>query len=261
MRSPFMAALLNPLNLAILALAVIFGLCAAWWLFPLGLIVWAVMFVLTYRNPGLQLDQQIQSRSPLAQRFQKPFDRIQRAQISLFNNLNSAQPSVRRSLQPIQDAVNQLTDKAYRLCLQMTALQNYYLVTKSSRDYEGELFVNKVKIDNATDPATRRDYEESRTKLEEQANNFRQISTLLDRVEAQLSNISGTIDNALADVIRLQALRPEEIDKELPALLQPIQTQTEQLAVFEKEAASSKILNAQSIAAPWRPHLQQFRFL
>ncbi len=40
MHSPTFDALLHPLNLATLALAAAAGLCAAWWLFPLGLLVW-----------------------------------------------------------------------------------------------------------------------------------------------------------------------------------------------------------------------------
>jgi len=242
MRSPFKVAFLNPLNLAILILSITFGLCAAWWLFPVGLILWTIMFLRVYRDPALRLDQTIQERTALVQRFQKPFDRIQRGQISLFNNLRSARPEARQSLQPLQDVVNTLTDQAYNLCLRMTALQNYYLVTKNNRDFEGELFVLKVKIDNATDEGTKKDYEESRRVLEEQANNYRQISILLDRVDSQLSSVSSTIDMVLVDVIRLlQSLQPEDIEKGLPALLQPIQAQSEQLSRFEKEAASSKI--------------------
>ena len=242
MRSPFKVAFLNPLNLAILILSITFGLCAAWWLFPVGIILWTIMFLRVYRDPALRLDQTIQERTPLVQRFQKPFDRIQRGQISLFNNLRSARPEARQSLQPLQDVVNTLTDQAYNLCLRMTALQNYYLVTKNNRDFEGELFVLKVKIDNATDEGTKKDYEESRRVLEEQANNYRQISILLDRVDSQLSSVSSTIDMVLVDVIRLlQSLQPEDIEKGLPALLQPIQAQSEQLSRFEKEAASSKI--------------------
>ena len=241
MRSSLKVAFFNPLNLAILILAVIFGLCAAWWLFPVGLIVWGVMFTKVYRDPALRLDQTIQSRTPLVQRFQKPFDRIQRGQISLFNNLHYAKPEARQSLQPLQNAINSLTDQAYNLCLRMTALQNYYLVRKNNRDFEGESFVLKVKIDNATDEKTRKDYEESRRVLEEQANNFREISVLLDRVEAQLSSVSSTIDMVLADAIRLQSLPAEEIEKGIPRLLQTIQAQSEELSEFEKEAASSNI--------------------
>ena len=43
MRSPFLTALLHPLNLAVLVLSVLAGLVAAWWLFPLGLLFWLVM--------------------------------------------------------------------------------------------------------------------------------------------------------------------------------------------------------------------------
>jgi hypothetical protein len=139
MRSPVLIVFLNPLHLATLALAVAFGLCAAWWLFPVGLVVWASMFVLAYRDPALQLDQIVQSRSPLAQRFQKPFDQIQRAQVSLFNNLRPARPKVRQSLQPLQESINRLTEQAYHLCLQMSALQNYYLITKWSSRLEREV--------------------------------------------------------------------------------------------------------------------------
>jgi hypothetical protein len=99
--------------------------------------------------------------------------------------------------------------------------------------------VLKVKIDNATDEGSRNDYEESKRVLQEQANYFHRITILLDRVEAQLSSVSSTIDMVLVDAIRLQALQPEDIDKGLPALLQPIQVQSEQLSRFEKEAASS----------------------
>ena len=241
MRSPLLTAFLNPLNLAMLALAAAAGLCAAWWLFPLGLLVWAVMFMQVYRDPSLQFSQVIHSRAPLAQRFQSLFDRIERSQISLFNNLASAKPNVRSILQPLQEAVNQLTDQSYQVCLRMTTLQNYYLVTKTNRDLDGELFNQKVKIDNATDEATKHEYEESRKALEEQVKNFHSIGALLDRVEAQLTNVSSTLDSVMADTLRMQMLKPEDIARELPAVLQSIQAQSTQLASFIQEAASSKI--------------------
>jgi hypothetical protein len=112
---------------------------------------------------------------------------------------------------------------------------------KNNRDFEGESFVMKVKIDNSTDEKTRKDYEDSRRILEEQADNFRNISILLDRVEAQLSTVSSTIDMVVVEVIRLQTLQAEDINKGLPALLQAIQAQSDQLSAFEKEAAGSSI--------------------
>jgi hypothetical protein len=35
------------MNLAMLGLAIAAGLLAAWWLLPVGLIVWAIMMILT----------------------------------------------------------------------------------------------------------------------------------------------------------------------------------------------------------------------
>ena len=48
-RSPWLTALINPLNLAMLALAVAAGLCAAWWLLP-GL--WAVLYMIALPYTG-----------------------------------------------------------------------------------------------------------------------------------------------------------------------------------------------------------------
>jgi hypothetical protein len=52
MRSPLLTALFHPLNLTTLAVAVAAGLCAAWWLFPLGLLVWLIMVVGVARDPA-----------------------------------------------------------------------------------------------------------------------------------------------------------------------------------------------------------------
>ena len=240
MRSPLLLAFLNPLNLAMLALTVAAGLCSAWWLFPLGLLVWGMMFFTLYRDPGMQLDQVIGARVTLAARFQKPFDQIQRVQVSLFNSLTSSKPGVRSALQPIQESVNQLTEQAYRLCERMTVLENHRLVTKSNRDFEGELFVLKTKLDNTTDPVARRDYEESKKALEDRMRNFKALTTLLDRVEAQLASIFNTLDNTLTESVRLQVKREDEIRTELPKLLQPIQVQSAQLTAFEDEAARAQ---------------------
>ncbi|NDJ52516.1 MAG: hypothetical protein GYB68_05435, partial [Chloroflexi bacterium] len=80
-QSPFVVALAHPLNLAMLGVSLVSGLIAAWWLFPIGLLLWLVMVYTVSRSPALQLNFQMSSRDPLAQRFQKYFDRIQRTQV------------------------------------------------------------------------------------------------------------------------------------------------------------------------------------
>ena len=69
MRSPTLSALFNPLGIATLAMSVAAGLCAAWWLFPLGLVIWGVMVYGLATDPALRRLQMMQSRAPVAQRF------------------------------------------------------------------------------------------------------------------------------------------------------------------------------------------------
>jgi len=238
MRSPLVVAFLHPINLAALALAVVAGLCAAWWLFPVGLLAWLLMFLITYRDPALRFYQVLHSRLALAQRFQKPFDRIERAQIQIFNQINSTRRLVKRHLEPVLERVNKVADQAYQLRVRMTALQNYYLVTKANRDFDGELFVQQVKIDNAPDEVTRRGYEEAQKSLAEVRDNFRQIEVLLERVETQLLNVHSTLEQTMAETLRLQMLEPENIREQVPRLLQLLEDMAQQLAAFEQEEAS-----------------------
>jgi len=54
MQPPYLDALRHPLNLAVLALAVAAGLCSAWWLFPVGLVVWGIMVVVHAHDLALR---------------------------------------------------------------------------------------------------------------------------------------------------------------------------------------------------------------
>ena len=55
----------------------------------------------TSRDASLQFNYRMQSREPLAQRFQRYFDRIERSQVGVFNSLSSAPARTRRALQPV----------------------------------------------------------------------------------------------------------------------------------------------------------------
>jgi hypothetical protein len=54
-RPPLLTALLNPVNIAMFALTVAAGLCSAWWLAPVGFVLWLVMVVIIARDPGVQI--------------------------------------------------------------------------------------------------------------------------------------------------------------------------------------------------------------
>ncbi len=56
MRSPslWVSAFTDRMNLATLGIAIAAGLLAAWWLLPVGLIVWGIMVIITAKATAAQ---------------------------------------------------------------------------------------------------------------------------------------------------------------------------------------------------------------
>jgi hypothetical protein len=240
-QSPFITALFHPLNLAILALAIAAGLCSWWGLFPVGMVIWGIMFLIIYRDPTIRFRHQVLQRTALAKRFQDSFDRVERSQVALFNAMAHARPSIRRILQPVQDSVGQLVDQAYRLCVRMTALENHRLVTQANHNQDNNRSQIEQKIAGTTDPAAKKEYEEAIQSLDTKDTNIQAISTLLDRTDAQLSSLASALDGLLTDVIRVQILDANAMRGEIPGLLGKAKAQADQLMEFEDQAARSQV--------------------
>jgi len=237
MQNPYLQALLNPINLAMLALAAAAGLCAAWWLFPLGLVFWALMFFRVARDPVVQIDHGVQSRSPLAPRFQTRFDRIERLQIRLFRNLSSADSDTKKALQPIQEQANSLTEQAYRLCLRVSALENYRLISELKENAALEKANLTDQLAKATDARLQQEYTQALESLEQRLLKRKQVSTFLDRLDAQLTGLGNTLEEVLAEVLRLQALGKSEVKKQQKPLLERLQQESAELVSFEGASA------------------------
>jgi flagellar biosynthesis chaperone FliJ len=212
------------------------GLVAAWWLFPLGLLLWLGMVVAVSRDRSLRFSHEMHSRKPIAQRFQRTFDRIERAQVRIFNSLASAPGRTRKALRPVQDELEALTNQVHRLCRRMTALENYRLVSESTSNLQAELQQIDAAIDKAGDPLVKQEYEESRRALLERIAKLRLVASDLDRVEAQLLGLANEMDGFVAEVVRLQAAGPNEVEQQVPALVERLGEQATQLAQSEQEA-------------------------
>jgi chromosome segregation ATPase len=234
-RSPWLTALINPLNLAMLALAVAAALCSAWWLLPLGLLLWVVMVLAIARDPSLMISSTMESREPLAARFQAPFDRIERSQVSLFNTLASADPRIRNSFHQVQAETDSLVNQTYLLCQRMSALENYRLVTTASGNLDGELKRLQGQVDGATDAVVKREYQQSLAALQDRVAKLHTTETQLDRVEAQLSSLASQMDAALTEVVRIQSLGPAVAAGQAAGLAQTLHKQTDDLVAFQKE--------------------------
>jgi chromosome segregation ATPase len=235
-RSPFLTALFHPLNLAMVGLSVFAGLISAWWLFPVGLLFWLVMLVAVARDPTLRISHQMQQRDPLAQRFQRYFDRIERSQVGVFNSLSSAPTRTRRVLQPLRAEIDALTMLAYSLCQRMTVLENYRAVSQSQDDLASDLQQMEEKIEATDDPMTRREYEESSKSLQERIEKLESVSMQLDRVEAYLVSLSNEMDSIVTEMIRLQAMGPQAAAQRAPELVKKLQEEAAQMKKFEREA-------------------------
>lgn len=235
MRSPFLTALVHPLNLAMLGFSILAGLLAAWWLLPLGLVLWLTMVITVSRDASLQFNYQMQSRDPLAQRFQQYFDRIQRAQLRVFNGLASASSRTRHALQPIRDEVDALTAQVYSLCQRMTTLENYRVVTESQRDLAADLTRIDDALQRTEDPIIRKEYENSRASIQERLDRQYTVTVLLDRVEAQLLGLANELDSLVTEVIRLQALPSEDVTPRVSGVVDSLRQQSAQFAEFERE--------------------------
>jgi chromosome segregation ATPase len=238
MRSPIVTGLRHPLNVLMLALAVLAGLLAAWWLFFVGLVLWLVMVMAVSRDPSLQISHRMQSRTPLAQRFQHYFDRIERAQVSVFNSLASAPSQTRRALEPVQEELEALTGQVHALCQRMTALENYRIVSESTSNLQSDLTKIDEVLAKAGDPLVRQEYEESRQVLLERIAKLKIVSSELERVEAQLLGLATEMDGLVTEVLRLQAAGAEEAARKAPALVERLHTEAEELQEFERQVVA-----------------------
>jgi hypothetical protein len=222
-----------------LALALAAGLCAAWWLFPLGLLLWVVMVLAVARDPSLVISSTMESRAPLAARFQAPFDRIERSQVSLFNTLASADPRIRASFRQVQAETDNLVNQAYLLCQRMSALENYRLVTtQTGGNPDDDLKKLQGQVSAATDPVVKREYQQSLDAMQDKVTKLHKAETQLDRVEAQLSSLASQMDAALTEVVRIQSLGPAVAAGQAAALAQTIHKQADDLTAFQKEVGT-----------------------
>ncbi len=241
MSSPILSAFFHPLHLAALAVASAAGLCAAWWLFPIGVIVWGLMVYTYATDPTVRRLQAMHARAPVAQRFQQPFDRLERAQVSIYQTISGAHRGLRPLLEPLRVEVDSLVDRAHHVCARMTVLENYRSVQSFGGKLESELGHLDVQIATATDAATKAEYEESRRDVQKRIDSLKAIGLQSDRVEAQLASLSAALASLHAELIRMHALGPDVAGQLIPAHRRNLGELSAELTRFEQEISSLSV--------------------
>lgn len=237
--TPITSALVNPLNLFVIGSSVIAGLIAAWWLFPIGFIIWIVMVIFSSNDPALKLNTTIEERAPVAYRFQRSFSRIQKTEVKLFNSLSGVSNEIRSSLQPARDSLKETIETIHRVSLDMSGIENQLSYLKSNTDYEVEIYRLKDKIEKSADEKLKAEYSENLLLVEKQVAKNDNTATLLDRYEAQLSTIASSLEGAVTDILRLKNLPNYKIREEIKQLCGIINSTQNELNEFKEVSRKS----------------------
>lgn len=233
--NPLFLALLNPLNLAMLALVAAAALCSAWWLLPVGLALWLVMIIAIARSPELQLSHKLEARAALSPRFQARFNRLERVQINLYNALQGAAPAIRRILQPLQDDISLLVEQAHALCLRASTLDHYRQTSESGQDLEAEWVRLSAEIEKAQDQRLRNQYQGALQSLEKRLAQRKEIQARLEAVEAVLTASTSDLEAITSELLSLQALGQNQVRAELPRLRAAVKEEQRQLQSISTE--------------------------
>jgi cell division septum initiation protein DivIVA len=197
----------QPLALVVLAAAVISGVVVAIWLLPLGLLAYASMVFLLARDPALRAAAPPQPRvnrprltSPT---FKAQLDAIERTQQEIARSAAQAGGPLARLLMPIGEQARELVQEAYVLSEKGETIERF-LAGVDSRAIQGELARLDQQIASTQDQYTRDQLDETRRQRQERLANVRDLETYVARITAQLQNIGATLDNVLADTVRLR---------------------------------------------------------
>jgi DNA repair exonuclease SbcCD ATPase subunit len=194
----------RPLALLVLLVAIVTGLTVALWLLPLGLIAYALIVFLSARDPELVALSQRAPRPRLSSpTFRAQLDAIERTQQEIARSVSQAGGALERLLLPIGDQAHDLVEQAYLLCDKGQVIERY-LATTNLRALQDQINGIDQQLAATQDAYTRQQLAETRQALIERQQNARDLETYIGRILAQLQNISASLDNVLAETVRLR---------------------------------------------------------
>lgn len=234
MSSSLKSALTNPINVFMLVLSVVAGLLSAWWLFPIGLLLWAVMVLMVARDPGTKIREGFSDRPAVAQRFRKTTDRISRSQIRLYNTIQQTSSQHQRAFQPLMAGVNILTDNAFNLAERMTIIENHRITSENKSEINERINAAKMELVlKEDDEALRQEQESIIRSLQSRLDKITGLEKNLDRAEAQLKSMLSELENALTEVVRLQGVNPSELGVKIKAILAELDRESREAVEFK----------------------------
>ena len=207
MKPHYRVAFRQPLNIAMLIATFLAGVIAAWWMFPIGLVVWGFMVWGVATHPVTQLES-VQPERPVAvPRFQSSLDRIEDIQRQVLNAIGATKNPIRQALTPLQTEVNGLVDKCHAMAQRARPLETQRQSrAKMDSSLESEIATLDQQLTQVTDDGIKKVLEKSRASLQVQLNNRNALMAQLDHVDSLLSGVATVLANMATEIARLPKL-------------------------------------------------------
>jgi hypothetical protein len=197
----------QPLAILVLVAAILCGLTIAIWLLPLGLLAYALMVFLAARDPALAAQAAAPPQRPrpriTSPTFRAQVDAIERTQQEISRSAAQAGGPLARLLIPVGDQARELVGEAYALA-EKGALIERYLATVDMQVLQKDINGLDAQLQQTQDPYTRQQLSETLQARAEKLGNARDLQTYIGRINAQLQNIGASLDNVLAETVRLR---------------------------------------------------------
>jgi cell division septum initiation protein DivIVA len=240
----------QPLALVVLVVAVAAGLTVTLWLLPLGLLAYAAMVYFGARDPQLQRRSVAPAR-PIRPRLSSPtfrtqLDVIERTQQEIGRSAAQAGGPLARLLAPIAEQARQLVEEAYVLSDKGQTIERY-LATVDARAIEREIDGLGRQMQLTQDQYTREQMAETLKQRAEKLTNVRDLQTYNGRIVAQLQNIAASLDNVLADTVRLRTADAASADSTTNQVAQRLSDLKSDMEAFQRVLDTAL---SQSGAAP-----------
>lgn len=205
-RSPLLLAARRPLHLAVLAVALLTGLTVWIWLLPLGLVAYALATFLASRDPAMERAARRASLEAGATgpALSGPVVWIERVALDVEREADRAPEALAPLFERIREQTGALVEAARDVSRKRAAIDEY-LVRADLRSIRSELARLDERLGRVTDPETRRHTQRTRQALAAREQATVSLATYRDRADAQLGSIGATLDNVLAEVVRLRA--------------------------------------------------------
>jgi hypothetical protein len=175
------------------------------WLLPLGLLAYVAAVLLSARDPDVAAEAQRPAPLPTltSPTFRAVIAEIDRSQREVERSVAAAPAPLTNALRPVVAQSRELVTEAHDLASKGQIIEQY-LATANSRQLQDQINKIDMQISNTKDAYTLQQLQETRAALADRQRNATDLETYIGRINAQLANIDASLDNVLAETVRLR---------------------------------------------------------